>query len=112
MYKLPNPTNHYADAAKTGRICIVCFDIAGQNLACATIYGWKGGKVGTAEAARTDDLICICKLEFCRMPPGPKVIGGDLNGPIEAFPTLVELIKEGGWTDIGADAGVCKGEPN
>ena len=87
VYPLTKPTQHYLDAVKTGRIQIVCCDINGQTLVVANIYGWTGGRPGTPEAERTDDLICICKVQFESMAPGPKAICGDFNGPIEAFPS-------------------------
>ena len=99
------------DAEKTGRIQIVCFDICGETLTCANIYGWKGSRPGTAEAERTDDLICICRLEFERMPPGPTLIAGDFNGPLEAFPTIMSMFKEEGWMDVGANSEKCGATP-
>jgi hypothetical protein len=45
------------------------------------------------------------------MPPGPKLIAGDLNGPLEAFPTLMTMLREEGWTDVGADQAKCGGNP-
>ena len=45
------------------------------------------------------------------MDPGPKIIMGDLNGSLDAFPTAMALIKEHGWTDIGNDESKCNGKP-
>ena len=42
-------------------------------------------------------------------PNGPKFIVGDLNGPVEAFPTLMAMMAEEGWSDIGADPMKCEG---
>ena len=78
---------------------------------CANIYGWPGGLKGTKEAARTDDLLTIVRMQFSKLPPGPKLICGDLNGCLEAFPTVLEMIAEEGWADIGNDASKCGGKP-
>ena len=45
------------------------------------------------------------------MDVGPKAISGDLNGPLEAFPTILEMIKDQGWTDVGGHEAICKGKP-
>ena len=45
------------------------------------------------------------------MELGPKLIMGDLNGNLAAFPTALALIKEHGWTDIGNDDHKCQGKP-
>ena len=37
FYQIPNPTEDYKDAEKTGRCNIFCVDIAGQTLACANV---------------------------------------------------------------------------
>ena len=95
----------------TGRCRINCCDIDGCTLAVANIYGWTGGQPGTIEAERTDDLLAIVRKQFSEMPAGPKAIVGDLNGPVKAFPTLLAMIKEEGWTDTGDNATICKGKP-
>ena len=45
------------------------------------------------------------------MEPGPKMIAGDLNGKLEAFPTAQALLQEYSWTDIGNCSGLCEGKP-
>jgi exonuclease III len=109
VYPVPNPTQDYNDAVKTGRVLIVCTDIDGDRLTCATIYGWTGGKKGTVEAARTDDLIAIVLDQFEKMGRGPKMINGDLNASIDALPTLQHMLSQMGWTDVGNHQGICKG---
>ena len=111
MYPVPNPTEAYKDPLATGRCIIAFFDHQGTTCAIANIYGWKGGTVGSKEACRTDDLFAIICEQFETMKAGPKAIVGDFNGTIQAFPTLVDLIKRKGWTDIGADGQTCKGKP-
>ena len=111
IYSVPNPTEDYKDAVKTGRLLIICMDVEGTTLACATIYGWTGGVKGSLEAERTDDLIAIVREQFSRMKPGPKMIAGDLNATIEALPTLEAMLKEQGWTDVGNHSGLCRGKP-
>ena len=32
---------------------------------------------------------------------GPKMIVGDINGNLESFPTIQDLLDNHGWTDIG-----------
>lgn len=68
-------------------------------------------KKGNSLAARTDDILAIIELQFEGMEPGPKLIMGDFNGSLDAFPTAVALLKEHGWTDIGNDEGKCNGKP-
>ena len=111
LYAVPDPTDDYRDAEATGRCKIVCTDLGGCTLACANIYGWTGGTVGSKEAARTDDTLTIVRMQFKQLPPGPKLICGDFNGPLEAFPTAGEMLKDEGWTDIGNDAKMCGGKP-
>ena len=62
MYPVPNPTEDYKDAEKTGRCKIICTDIGGHTLACANIYGWSGGVSGSMEAERTDDVLAIIRM--------------------------------------------------
>ena len=45
------------------------------------------------------------------MPSGPKLICGDLNGSLDAFPSIAEMIAEEGWTDIANDDVICGGRP-
>ena len=45
------------------------------------------------------------------MPKGPKLICGDLNGGLDVFPSVLEMIAEEGWTDIGNDEALCGGRP-
>ena len=45
-YEIPNPTDDYRGAEKSGRCKIVCFDARGTTIACAIIYGWAGAKKG------------------------------------------------------------------
>ena len=111
IYSVPKPISDYADAEATGRCKIVCCDVGGCTLAIAIVYGWTGGTKGSSEAARTDDILTIIQMQFDSMPPGPKAIAGDLNGSIEAFPTLAIMLEEQGWTDIGNDSSKCGGKP-
>jgi hypothetical protein len=109
FYPIADPIKDYADAEETGRCLIRCMDVGGTTIACATIYGWTGGKVGNKEASRTDDLLAIVRMQFAKLAPGPKIIGGDLNGCLDALPTIIDMIKEEGWTDVGNDAAKCRG---
>ena len=68
-------------------------------------------KKGNNLAARIGDILAILEVQFEAMEPGPKLIMGDLNGSLEAFPTAMALIKERGWTDIGNDESKCHGKP-
>ena len=74
----------------------VCVDTGGTTIICAIIYGWTGTKKGNDLAARTDDILAIVEVQFEAMEPGPKLIMGDLNGNLEAFPIAMALIKEHG----------------
>ena len=65
-------------------------------MVCAIIYGWAGAKKGSSDAARTDDILTIVQMQLDAMDPGPKMIMGDLNGTLDAFPTITNLIQEHG----------------
>jgi exonuclease III len=110
LYPAPEPTDDYKDAELTGRCKILCIDLGGTTLACANIYGWSGGEPGSKEAARTNDIITIVRMQFAKMKPGPKMICGDLNARTEALSTLQLMLDEEGWTDIGKDPRFCEGE--
>ena len=110
-YEIVNPTADYRDAERSGRCKIVCIDAGGVTLECAIVYGWTGAKKGNSLAARTDDILAIIEMQFEAMEPGPKLIMGDFNGSLVAFPTAIALLKEHGWTDIGNDEGKCNGKP-
>ena len=71
----------------------------------------RGGLPGTEEAARTDDPTAIIRIQMSKLPPGPKMIWGDFNGSLEAFPTICDMSKEEGWTGIGNDTTKCSGRP-
>ena len=88
FYQIPNPTEDYKDAEKTGRCNIFCVDIAGQTLACANVYGWSGGIKGSKEAERTDDILAIVRMQFEKVPPGPKLSCGTLMPSGDACPPL------------------------
>ena len=110
-YKLPNPTDDIKDAEATGRCAIYCLDLAGQTLTIAVIYGWTGGTKGSPEAARTDDIIAIVRSQSQLMERGPKLIAADLNGSINAFPTLESMLADHEWVDVGMAEDKCEGKP-
>ena len=110
-YPIPKPTEDYLDAERSGRCKIVCFDAGGCTVVCAIVYGWTGATKGSQIAARTDDILAIIQLQFELMDPGPKLIMGDFNGTLDAFPTATALIEEHEWTDIGNDYALCQGKP-
>ena len=64
---------------------------------CGIIYGSAGAKKGSKDAARTDDILAIMQTQFDAMEPGPKLIMGDLNGSLEAFPAAMALKRT--WVD-------------
>ena len=109
-YPVPKPTDDYLDALSTGRYCIYSVDPEHFTLVIAIIYGWIGARKGTATVARTDDLLTIAHNQLNKLPDGPKVIAGDLNGRVDAFGTLQNLLQSNeGWTDVGMDERICKG---
>ena len=106
------PPKAYEEAVATGR-CIMCnFDLGDTNLVIAILYGWTGGKNGNEAAARTDDLLTVVQQEFEAMDLGPKMIMGDINATTDSLPTILQMMAEGGWTDVGWVAHICNGEPN
>ena len=56
---------------------------------------------GRGDAARTDDILAIIRAQFLLLEPGPKLIAADLNGSIDAFPTLTGMLEGQGWHDVG-----------
>ena len=78
---------------------------------CAVVYGWAGATRGSVEAARTDDILAIIRAQFLCLDLGPKLIAADLNGSIDAFPTLQGMLKEQGWHDVGMADDKCEGRP-
>ena len=46
-YAIPNPTEDYRDAERSGRCKIVCFDAGGCTVVCGIVYGWTGANKGT-----------------------------------------------------------------
>ena len=81
--------------------------MAGCTLTIAVIYGWTGGGKGTPEAARTDDLIAIVRMQLQQLDEGPKLIAADLNGATEAFPSLQAMLSDQGWHDVGNAEDKC-----
>ena len=106
------PSKACEESVATGRCMISNFDIDGTNLVVAILYGWTGGQKGNEAAARTDDLLTIVQQEFEAMDPGPKMIMGDINATTDALPTILQMMAEGGWTDVGGVTHLCNGEPN
>ena len=68
-------------------------------------------KRGSPEAAIPDDILTIVQMQLEALPPGPKLIAGDLNGSPEAFETITTLTAEYGWTDVGMVGELCEGGP-
>ena len=108
---IPNPIKDYQDAVATGRCAIYYMDMGGATLTIVVTYGWVGAKRGSPDAARTDDVLTIIQMQVEALPPGPKLIAGDLDGRPEVFDTITTLTTEYGWTDVGVVAKLCKGEP-
>ena len=48
-------------------------------------------------------------MQFETMPPGPKLICGDLNAQRGCLSTLEAMLAEEGWTDIGNDDKATRG---
>ena len=96
FYEIAKPLPDYKDAEATGRCVIYCTDVGGTTLTIGVVYGWTGGRKNTAEAARTDDVCAIVLAQLAELPPGPKMMAADLNGTIDAFPTIQNMLKEQG----------------
>ena len=75
-------------------------------------YGWTGGRKGSDAAERTDDLLMIGVREMEAQEPGPNMLIGDINGDLENFSAIQDLIKEHGWIDIGSSPHLREGKPN
>eukprot|EP00973_Karenia_brevis_P052155 7245640-Karenia_brevis.AAC.1 len=53
---------------------------------------------------RTDDMLQAIYDEIQHQPKMPYIIAGDLNGALQAFPTIHSRIAEGSLVDIGEHA--------
>ena len=107
-------SKHYEDAEKYGRLIICCFEIKGQTVAVANIYGWTAGNDKEEQAQKTDDLMCVVFQEVESWNIQHYIIAGDINGSTDRFPVLRDKIEEGQIIDIGAVAhlwGRQKDEP-
>ena len=77
----------------------------GTTLAIAVIYGWTGGRKGSAEAARTDDMLTFVQMQF----PSSS-LETSMDQP-KLPPTLQAMLSEKGWTDFGTASNLCEGKP-
>ena len=88
-----------------GRVSVhVIEPIADVFVLVYAVYGWTGAYVGSAEAARTDALLERIFADMDLQEAGPRLIVGDLNGDVEAFPVLAQHVATSAVIDVGAVA--------
>ena len=78
------------------------------------VYLWTNGHTDPAAALRSDDLLDAVFLEFDNLPPGPRLLCGDLNCVPADLPTLNHRLESGTFVDLGAHAhfyGHAPGQP-
>ncbi len=63
--------------------------------------GGLGGETNDEAAARTDDLLTLTIQDLQLQQDGPKIIVGDVNGPLEAFINFSDSVTNGSLIDIG-----------
>ena len=59
-----HPSKADEDAVATERCAIYNFDLDGNTLVIAIIYGWTGGEKGNEAVAKTDNLLTIAQNEL------------------------------------------------
>ena len=96
-------TPAYRDAYSTARLAIYTCDVLAKELLIAVVYGWTGAANGNEACERSDDLCHIMHQELLSHPEGPKLVMGDINGDIEQFSVCRLMLREQGWTDLGAN---------
>ena len=89
-------TDDFKDAIQTGRMAAYILDVANATLLVVAIYGWSGGHQNEQAAVRTNDLFIIAKQELNLQTPGLHVIMGGVNGEIEDFQCVQDMLNEEG----------------
>ena len=102
-------TEDFKDAIKTGRMAAYHLDIANATITVVLIYGGSGGHQNEVAATRTNDLFLIARQELSMQPIGLHMIMGHINGEVEDFPCLQEMLHEEAWTDTAAKASIWGG---
>jgi len=93
-----------------GRIGLYTFEVSKDNFVlCYIIYGYPNSEKDDEAASRTCDILAIAMQDAQEQDPGPILITGDLNGPLDRFPSLENAIQQGEWIDVGANASVNGG---
>eukprot|EP00973_Karenia_brevis_P061011 8483536-Karenia_brevis.AAC.1 len=98
------------DRSTNGRNHIIGVVLPNFFLVVANVYGWTNGHCDSDAAARTDDLIQAILEEFDALPPGPKVLLGDLNADVGDLPTLQGQVDCGKLFDLGQHAQLFGGQ--
>jgi hypothetical protein len=88
-----------------GRIGKYTFEVTkGQFILCYIIYGYPRAENDGWQAARTCDLMATVFSDAEKQDPGPILIMGDINAPINRIPSLQAALQQGLWRDLGASA--------
>ena len=99
-------TQPMQEVVDEGRAASYCVDLGGGSTTVIhCIYGWTGSAVCKHTAARTDDVICGIRHEIEALgTKGPHCIIGDgISEPCH-LPTATLMLRDEGWTDVGAQA--------
>ena len=107
----PKPANpELQQALDEGRCGLYASGTAKNNFVLTyVVYGWPNGECDDLAASRTDDLLCLISVDMAMHDEGPKIVVGDLNGPINRFPAFDGLIQDGHLFDVGAIASAFGG---
>ena len=68
------------------------------------VYLWTNGLTDPRATQRSNDLLDAVLTEWDALPPGPKMLCGDLNCDIADLPDVNRRIQEGMIVDLGAYA--------
>jgi len=95
-----------------GRVGLYAIEVSRANFVlCYVLYGHPNAEKDDQAASRTCDMLNIVMQDAELQDPGPKLIVGDINGPIHRFPSLDNAISMGEWIDVGADPTLNGGTP-
>eukprot|EP00973_Karenia_brevis_P024824 3420373-Karenia_brevis.AAC.1 len=102
LLRLAPKTAQLASCMNNGRIQLLGLVLPNGSICyVVNIYGWTGGLEGNVAAMRTNDLLDAVAHEFHLLPPGPRMIVGDLNADTSHIPVLHSMLEQGQLVDIG-----------
>ena len=95
-------TEHLHGCIDNGRFAIVAIHLPDNvMLYVANAYGWTRGSWDDKAAQRTSDLLEAIIAESATLPPGPRIIFGNLNADPENLPSLQAALDGHDFVDLG-----------